>query len=451
MLSSAISKLTERRIGIFGAGAEGRSMWDALRRWGAPDPLVFADQPPSPGSVPQGLRTVSGEETIPALAGIDLLVRSPGIKLDHPLLVEAARRGIEVMTTVNLFIGEIRAAGVPVIGITGSKGKSTTSTLTYQTLVAAGTTAFLAGNIGKPVLDVLEEVLEKRAVTVLELSSYQCSDLVLGPDVAVLLGLFPEHMTWHGSAEAYYQAKLRLAQTQRPTDLTIHSAVDPELVSRLPLGPARHEPFQDPEGLHYDAGWFWEGEEKLFPDTEVVLRGRHNRINAVAALTAARHFGARPEHLAKVLAEFRGLPHRLEPIGEQRGIRWINDSISTAPQAAVAAMEAFQGEVDTVMVGGSDRGFDFGVLARALLGNEVRTVICMPPGGDAAAAAIHAICPPGQPEVYMARDLKDAVEHAAAVTRPGKVCLFSPASPSYGIFRNFEDRGDQFKGFVAGL
>src|SRR5262249_34889914 len=152
--------------------------------------------------------------------------------------------------------------------------------------------------------------------------------------------------------------------------------------------------------------------------------------------------GATPEHLARVLAVFRGLPHRLEPVASRTGrIRWINDSISTAPEAAVAALQAFAGEVETLIVGGSDRGFDCGVLARALP-EELRHVICLPPGGGAVEAAIRAVHPPGKPFVYSAQDLADAVAYAARVTVPGRVCLFSPASPSYGIFRNFEDRGE---------
>jgi UDP-N-acetylmuramoyl-L-alanine---L-glutamate ligase len=457
MSSSAISKLIERRVGVLGAGAEGRSVWEALQRWGGRPPIVLVDQPPEPGSVPEPLAVASGEEMTPALDEIDVLIRSPGVRLSHPLLAAAAQRGIEVTTTSNLFLAEVRAVGLPVIAVTGSKGKSTTSTLIFQVLSEAGQRAVLAGNIGTPVLDVLDRVLASAPVTVLELSSYQCSDLKLGPEIAVLLSLFPEHMNWHGSVEAYYEAKLRLARTQRPEDLTLYSAADPELVSRLPLGPARHEAFQAPAGLCYDGGWFWDGEERLFPDTEVRLRGRHNRINAVAALAAARRFGATAEHLAKALASFPGLPHRLEPLGVHAGVRWVNDSISTAPQAIVAALEAFAGEVDTLIAGGNDRGFDFTVLARALADRakianmEVRTVICLPPGGPAVEAAIRAVCPPGKPEIYAARDLQDAVEHAARVTAPGRICLLSPGSPSYGVYRNFEERGEHFRRLVRAL
>jgi UDP-N-acetylmuramoylalanine--D-glutamate ligase len=451
MRSPTISQLAEHRVGIFGAGAEGRSTWEALARLGAPPPLVFADREPPPGTVPEGLRTVAGDRMPGALGEIEVLIRSPGIRLTHPLLAAASSRGIAVTTTTQLFLREARAAGLPIIGITGSKGKSTTSTLAWLLLREAGRPALLAGNIGTPCLDVLDEVLARGAASVLELSSYQCADLDLGPTVAVVLSLFPEHMDWHGGTEAYFAAKLQVTRSQLPGDLTLYSAADPEISSRLPLGPARHQAFQAASGLRYEDGWFWNGDTRLFDDREVRLRGRHNRINAVAALAATRALGTTPEHLASVLSSFAGLPHRLEPLGTHAGIRWVNDSISTAPQATVAALEAFAGEVDTLIAGGSDRGFDFGVLAQALAGSSVRTVITLPPGGAALAAAIRARCPPGRPEVQSAADLPAAVAQAAAITAPGRICLLSPGSPSYGAFRNFEERGERFRSLVAGL
>jgi UDP-N-acetylmuramoylalanine--D-glutamate ligase len=451
MRSPTISQLAERRVGILGAGVEGRSTWEALARLGAPPPVVFTDDEPPPGTVPEGLRSVVGDRMLAALGDVEVLVRSPGVRLAHPLLAAAAGRGIAVTTTTRLFLREVRAAGLPVVGITGSKGKSTTSTLAWLLLREAGRPAVLAGNIGKPCLDVLDEVLARGAASVIELSSYQCADLDLGPTVAVVLSLFPEHMDWHGGAAAYFAAKLQVARSQLPGDLTLYSAADAELVSRVPLGPARHQAFQDRNGLHYEGGWFQDGEQRLFDDREVRLRGLHNRINAVAALAATRGLGSLPEHLAKVLASFEGLPHRLELVGVRAGIQWVNDSISTAPQATVAALEAFPGEVDSLIAGGSDRGFDFGILARALAGSSVRNVITLPPGGDALAAAIRAGCPPGKPEVHGAADLQAAVARAAAITAPGRICLLSPASPSYGVFRNFEERGERFRALVNAL
>ncbi|HVT17426.1 MAG TPA: UDP-N-acetylmuramoyl-L-alanine--D-glutamate ligase [Thermoanaerobaculia bacterium] len=486
MPSPTISSITDRRVGIFGFGAEGRSVLAVLsrrKRDGAQDdsrrkrdraqddraragpppspaPLVLLDDPPAPGSVPPGVSWVAGEDLPRALDHIDVLVRSPGIRLSHPVLAAARARGIPVTTSSNLYLAEARAHSLPVVAVTGSKGKSTTATLLHRLLAAAGREAVLGGNIGVPPLDLLDEALRRRAVSVLELSSYQCADLEAGPEVAVFLSLFPEHMNWHGGVAAYYAAKLELARRQGRDDLTLFNAGDAELAGRVPLGPARHEAFQAASGLHFADGWFRDGERKLFSDREMRLRGRHNRINAIGALAAARHFGAAPEHLAQVLATFPGLPHRLEDLGCHAGIRWVNDSIATAPQASVAALEAFAGEVDTLIAGGSDRGFDFAVLAEALPASGVRNVILLPPGGEQIRAAIAAItaaaasrsaAPATHLQVIGARDLADAVEQAARLTASGRICLLSPGSPSYGLFRDFQDRGDQFRRLVEGL
>jgi UDP-N-acetylmuramoyl-L-alanine---L-glutamate ligase len=323
------------------------------------------------------------------------------------------------------------------IGVTGSKGKSTTATLIHRTLEEASVPTVLVGNIGRAALDVVEDVVSNRPVIVFEMSSYQTHDLTIGPSVAVLTRLFPEHLDWHGSVEAYYASKLKIATTQRPDDVTIWNATDPELSRRVPFGPARHVPYGDgPPG---------------FSDAGMKLRGPHNRLNARAALAAARLFGANPSHLERVLTTFAGLPHRLEDLGVHGGIRWFNDSIATAPEAAVAALDAFSGEVATYIGGGTDRGFDFAPLARALVARADLNVILLPPGGPSILAALSAVDETAGSRAHLVADLAEAVALAARLTPKGATVLFSPASPSYGVYKNFEERGDVFRGFVNRL
>jgi UDP-N-acetylmuramoylalanine--D-glutamate ligase len=410
-----ISIGTETRAGVFGHGVEGRSAVLWLGRMGCREIRVIEATP---------------EQSDPeALSGLDVLIKSPGIKPSHPLLAAAASRGIPVTSATALFMERARAAGLAVIGVTGSKGKSTTATLIHKTLEAASIPTVLAGNIGRSALDLVEEVISNRPVVVLEMSSYQTHDLTLGPPVAVITRLFPEHLDWHGSLAAYYDAKLRIASTQREDDVTIWNGTDPEIATRVPLGPARHIAY----GLA----------PPRFSDAAMRLRGPHNRLNAVAALAAAELYGARPSHLESVLASFTGLPHRLEDLGVHGGVRWINDSIATAPEAAVAALDAFPGEVATYIGGGTDRGFDFARLAAALQASSVRNVILVPPGGKAMQKAIAG--------AQLVADLAEAVALAARVTPSGSVVLFSPASPSYGVFTNFEERGNVFRDLVQAL
>ncbi|MEO5348079.1 MAG: Mur ligase family protein [Magnetococcus sp. YQC-3] len=254
-----ICNLLDRRIGILGMGVEGGALLAALRKAGYAQPVhLFTEKPFAPGEAMGPLCCWSGERSGEGLGQIDLLIRSPGFAPAHPVRQMADGLGLLQTTPTNLFLAEVRHAGLPVVGITGSKGKSTTSTLLYESLREAGLPVMLLGNIGVAAMDHLEEVLARRAITVLELSSYQCADLTLGPSIAVVLNLFPEHMDWHGSVEAYYQAKMRIATTQLPGDsLRIDSRSVPWM-ERLREVQAE-EMVHTEAGFHFAQGWFWRG------------------------------------------------------------------------------------------------------------------------------------------------------------------------------------------------
>jgi UDP-N-acetylmuramoylalanine--D-glutamate ligase len=426
---------TDLTSAVFGFGAEGRSTLAWLRRQGCRRVRVISSE--RPAELDLGIDWVAESDVDAALSGIRLLIKSPGIKPSHPLLAAAASRGIPVSSATVLFVERAREAGLAVIGVTGSKGKSTTATLIHKTLEAAAIPTVIVGNIGRSPLDVMEDVVSNRPVIVVEMSSYQTHDLTVGPSVAVITRLFPEHLDWHGGVEAYYTAKLRIATTQREGDVTIWNAADPELARRAPIGPARHVAY----GLT----------PPHFSDVGMRLRGPHNRANAAAALCASEIFGALPSHLEGVLASFSGLPHRLEDLGIHSGVRWVNDSIATAPEAAVAALDAYGSEVATYIGGGTDRGFDFAPLAQALVSRAVPNVILLPPGGPSILAALAACDPQAAARATVVADLGEAVAVAARMTPPGSTVLFSPASPSYGVYKNFEERGDVFRRFVQAL
>jgi UDP-N-acetylmuramoylalanine--D-glutamate ligase len=439
---------TDLRAAVFGYGAEGTASVRWLASRGVSSVTVIANERPT--DLPAGASWRA--DTDPgALAGIELLIKSPGIKPSHPLLGEAARLGLPVTTATRLFVESVRDAGIPIVGVTGSKGKSTTSTLIHLAFVEAGVSSVLVGNIGRAALDALPDVLARRPVVVFEMSSYQTHDLTHGPSVAVVTRLFPEHLDWHGEREAYYGSKLNIARAQQPEDVTIWNATDEELARRVPLGPARHAPYGAAPGVVFDRGSFLRGRTLLFDDRGMKLLGLHNRLNVCAAFTAAEFFGAGPRDMQEVIVEFLGLPHRLEDLGVHHGIRWINDSISTAPEAAVAALEALGPQVATYVGGGTDRGFDFTPLARALVESAVGDVILLPPGGPAVEAALAREAPRLGARVRLVADLAEAVAAADRTTPAGRTVLFSPASPSYGVFRNFEERGDAFRALVRRL
>ncbi len=430
-----ISLGTDTSAAVFGYGIEGRSAVSWLRRLGCRRVRVISSD--RPDDLARHVQWIGPDDLEAALSGVDLLIKSPGIKPSHPVILAAIAAGIPTTSATALFVERARAAGLAVIGVTGSKGKSTTATLIVKTLEAASIPTVLVGNIGRAALDVLEDVVSNRPVIVVELSSYQTYDLTVGPSVAVITRLFPEHLDWHGGVEPYYAAKLKIAATQREDDLTIWNATDPELARRAPFGPARH--------VAYGAG------PAGFSDARMLLRGPHNRLNARAALYAAEIFGALPSHLEGVLTSFPGLPHRLEDLGVFGGVRWINDSIATAPEAAIAALDAFGDEVATYIGGGTDRGFDFAPLARALVSRALPNVILLPPGGPSLLAALAELDPAAGARARVVSDLAEAVSLAARLAPQGSTVLFSPASPSYGVYKNFEERGDRFRGFVQAL
>jgi UDP-N-acetylmuramoylalanine--D-glutamate ligase len=436
-----ISALTEAKIGILGMGAEGRSVLAALRRQGHTGTINALSDGRGDFEAPS-LRWRIGQNQKQGLDEIEVLIASPGFPPHHPTLLTAAARGLTITSSTDLFVHAVRDAGLLLIGITGSKGKSTTATLTHRMLQSAGVNAALVGNIGIPALDHLEEILSQRQVSVFELSSYQCHGLTLGPSIGVLLDLFPEHMDWHGSIEAYYAAKLNLAATQRPGDVLLYNRFH-----GTPPGPGQHRCINHGGDLHFADGWFWMADERLCSDAGMRLRGEHQRRNALSAYAAASLLGATPSDLTAAITGFDGLPHRTQDLGVFGGIRWFDDAISTAPEAAVAAIAALQGEVATLIAGGMDRGYDFTPLADKIRSSTVRTVLLLPDSG----ARLAALLANSDVTVEEVADLDAAVARAAVLTPAGRACLFSPASPSYNQFRSFKERGERFAALITAL
>ncbi len=440
-----ISQLRDARVGILGFGVEGRSTIAAVRRAGNQQPItVLIDQPASPTlAVPDGVHFALDPEA--ALGAIDVLVRSPGFAPGHRFRLAADARDIAQTTAMNLFLSELRAHDLASVGVTGSKGKSTTSTLIFRALKESGVKASLVGNIGAPVLDALDDVLSSRSVSVVELSSYHCADLAVAPSVAVLLQLFPEHMDWHGSVDAYYLAKMQIALQQRPQDEFFYLDDNREFVARFSI-PSHTQAIGAESSVHWAEGWFWCGRERLFSDECVRIPGQHNKRNICCAIAAAAAVGGNSEGMQAALRGFDGLPFRLEDEGYHSGIRWVNDSISTAPEATAAALRAFGASARTLVFGGFDRGYELPVVVEALRESAVQQLILLPTTGHRLAREqAHNLTHLRLLEVP---DLSRAVAAARQFTPPGSVCLFSPGAPSYGFFRDFEDRGRQWAALI---
>jgi UDP-N-acetylmuramoylalanine--D-glutamate ligase len=347
------------------------------------------------------------DEARAALTEADVLVRSPGVSIYKPLIQQAIAAGTAVTTATGLWLAQ--RGGEHVIGITGTKGKSTTATVIAH-LLGQVMAVELAGNIGRPVIDLLDTPPDTWVVC--ELSSYQIADLTVGPEVAVLTNLSREHTDWHGGEERYRADKLRLFGLPG-----VRVAVKP------------------PEG-----GW-----PIMFEPEQIPLRGAHNLRNVTAAIAAITAAGLPLPPLPQALEGLAALPHRLQTVHtDARGVEWVDDSISTTPESTIAALEAFAERPLVLLAGGSDRDQDYARLGKVLALRSGEThLIHLPDTGAriAAAAAAHGFAPD---RMSTAGDMREATRLAGSLVAGGGVVLLSPAAPSFNSYGNFEERGDDF-------
>jgi UDP-N-acetylmuramoylalanine--D-glutamate ligase len=404
-----------RRALVLGIGRSGRAAALALARRGVA--VVAADRSPDadPGRLAEaGVEVRSGSEEESLLEGVELVVKSPGVPAESPLAAKARARAIPIWSEVEL--GYRLLPGNPLIGVTGTNGKTTTTELLGAILRADGRQVEVAGNVGRALTDVAEQI-EPGTSVVCELSSFQLEDVhAFTCDVAVLLNLEPDHLDRHGTFEAYRDAKLRIFERARAKVV--------------------------PRGLGLDGIEF--AVDDPLP-AEPRIPGAHNRENAAAATAAARSAGVGNAAIAEALRTFAGVPHRLELVRELRGVRYVNDSKATNTAAARRGVAAYL-EPLRLILGGSLKGEDFGPFARDLPAN-VRSIYLIGEAADELAAALDAA---GRP-YSRAGDLAHALAHASADAEPGDVVLLSPAAASYDQFDDFEQRGDTFRMLVERL
>jgi UDP-N-acetylmuramoylalanine--D-glutamate ligase len=442
------SELDGARIGVWGAGREISSFAaQAARRLPRARIAVAAfDEPPAPERVAallgaEDVRIVGAAEAVAALAGCDVVVRSPGVSIHRPELAALRSSAPPDTTPTSLWFAE--RAGRGVLGVTGTKGKSTTAALACHLARAAGIDTELAGNIGRPALDLLDA--DPGALAVVELSSYHLADLAVGPEVAVVTNLYAEHADWHGSEQAYREDKLRILGL-----LGVREAVLPARQRDLATAAtsATRRLFGAPPGWDLaPEGIMRNGVVRLGSDA-LPLPGEHNALNLCAALAGLEAAGVEICDLPAAVAHFRALEHRLQTVAESDGLTWVDDSISTTPESALAALASFPGRPLVLLGGGQDRGQDYAALGGELA-RRGALVIGMPSTGprllrDALAAGVPAS------NALAAEGLADAVALARREAPSGAVVLLSPAAPSYDRFRDFEERGKRFAALAGG-
>lgn len=419
---SATVELAGARVLVVGLARSGQAAAEALAARGAQ--VVGYDRDPEVDAGrlrALGVEVVTGPEEERVLTGIDLVVKSPGVPGERPLVAGARARGIPVWSEIEL---GARLLGSPLLGVTGTNGKTTTSELLGAIFRAGGCPVEVAGNVGRP-LTALAGRVGPETWIVCELSSFQLEDVeTLRPAIAVLLNLEPDHLDRHGTFEAYAAAKLRLFERQGPGDV----AVLPRGFGPVP-GAARRVEFAADDPL----------------PAEPLLPGSHNRENAAAATAAARAAGLGEEAIAEALRTFPGVPHRIELVRELRGVVYVNDSKATNVAAALRALASFPGRRRHVILGGRGKAEPYDRLAAAFAPGDRAYLI-----GEAAEEIARALEAAGVPCVR-AGDLEAALAAAAVAAAPGDVVLLSPACASFDQFRDFEQRGDAFRALVRGL
>lgn len=443
-----ISALEEKRVALWGFGREGRAACVALRRRLPALPLtLFCSEAEAAEAraLDDPLLTVATVVDGAALARFEVVVKSPGISPYAEAARSAEAAGTRFVGGSGLWFAE-RGASARTVCVTGTKGKSTTTALLAHLLRAGGHRTALAGNIGLPLLDLLEA---EAAFWAIELSSYQTRDVAQSgavPEVAVATNVFPEHLDWHGSEARYVADKLALFTECSPRHVVLNAA-DPPLHA---LG--RHLEAEGREVRWYgaDTGWSLAGDVLLHDAREVLdtrdlpLPGRHNRSNLCAVLTAIETLGLDAAALLPHAAAFQPLPHRLQTLGVRDGLRYVNDSISTTPHATLAALRLFAGQPVAVLVGGHDRGLDWQAFAEALPALAPVTVVTLGANGPRIHAVLRGVAATAGIRLRAAEDLADAVAQARAALGGAGVVLLSPGAPSFGAFRDYTERGREF-------
>ena len=452
LISAALTNSAEHSVPLefqktllLGFGQEGKA---SLHYWQKKNPhlkIWLADR--NKISLPhQKFPLLDGKKYLDSLEDIDLVIKTPGISNQLPEIVQARQRGIVFTSVAEIFLENCRGT---VVGVTGTKGKSTTATLIYRALKAAGKKVQIVGNIGKDPLKHLKNNTEKDYF-VYELSSYQLEYLSVSPHVAVMINIFPDHIPYHGNLENYCRAKSNITLWQKPTDYFIYNSDFPFIKKLANTSVAAKKDYAS--SWRVADGWLSYDGRKIMPLSEIKLPGEHNlkNITAVAAVLEALNLPL--SAVRQGVKNFPGLEHRLELVGPKNGVDFFDDAISTTPESTLVAIEYLHGRLQTIFLGGEDRGYDFLALAKKIKQIRIKNIVLFPDSGARIKEALKKVY--GQealPKILETRDMASAVRFAAKNTDQGKAILLSTASPSYSIFKNFQEKGRLFKEAIKNL
>lgn len=454
MINQLIDYLKEKKILILGFGAEGKSTYELIRKYLPTIPLTISDkkdilvlQTNQELQKDSALTVISGEFYLEELNQYDCIIKSPGVCLKQ---IDTSSFSDKITSQLELLL---QFFPVSSIGITGTKGKSTTSTLIYTILKEQKKDALLLGNIGIPIFQFLEEI-HPHTILVLELSAHQLQYVHHSPQISILLNLFPEHLDFYSTLGQYVKAKFNIAQFQKKDDYFLYNADNPlilDFLKKVTLLPHSYAITYENNTCPSTAKKVYQKEEKIYLEQKPLycisqqrkLVGVHNLNNIMFALAVSEILQLNLEQTIQSIQNFSPLPHRIELVGKYDGVIYYDDAIATIPEATIQSIEALE-NVNTLIIGGMDRGIDLSKIISFLNTGVVEHVICMPTTGNYIGEKITN----PKVKVYFTPTLEQAVQTAKKQTKKEQICLLSPSGPSYEFFQNFKEKGDKFQELV---
>ncbi|HEX6462078.1 MAG TPA: UDP-N-acetylmuramoyl-L-alanine--D-glutamate ligase [Candidatus Saccharimonadales bacterium] len=426
------------KVAILGFGIEGEATLRYFHEKNA-DITVFDEAKTVKEKLPPGVHFNHVKNGQFKADGFDVVVRGPAI---HPNRVVANGK---LTSATALFFEDCRA---PIIGVTGSKGKGTTSSLIFEMLTRAGVRAHLVGNIGIAALDILPDI-RPSDVVVFELSSFQLWDMHTSPHIAVVLMIEPDHLDVHQDMQEYITAKANITRWQKKHDIAIFLPENEPSVAIAQQSKGTRLGYGKPPAAYVKNSQFIINEQFICSINDLLLPGKHNVLNTCAAITAAWQYTQDVTALAEALQEFSGLEHRLKFVAEKHGVKYYDDSIATTPGSAIAAVKAFD-QPKVLILGGSSKGADFGELANTLTNADMRRVLLIGDEAPRIAEALEAVGFANYDNLESMR-MPEIIELAADIAQPADIVILSPACASFGMFENYKDRGNQFIAAVHAL
>jgi len=439
-MNKIIEQLQNKNIIILGFGMEGKSTYNYIRKYLKDIKLTIMDS---------NYQNITLDDKNVEIIDIDynkfnnydLIFKSPGISFKD---INTTSFKDKITSQLEIFLETTPSY---TIGITGSKGKSTTTSLIYKIINDQNIKSYIVGNIGKPILDIVDEVDENTYV-VIECSSHQLEYTKVSPNIGIILNLFEEHLDHYKSKEHYYMAKMNLVNYQSNKDYFIYSSDNEDLKNHIDIINTNATKLDinniknNNSYTYIKDNYIYVNDKKLYDvNTKRKIQGIHNLKNIMFTLTVSEILKLDINKTIESISNFEPLPHRMELVGTYNEITYYNDSIATIPNATINGIEALS-NVNTIIIGGKDRGIDYSLLKDYLINSEIENIICLPDTGYTIGKEIT------NKNVYYVKTVEEAVDIAREVTKKDTICLLSPAASSYGFYKNFEERGNRFKEYI---